>query len=219
MFVGFRNVERYLQRLVPTFADATDVVVTGISAGGFGAALNYDHIAQAFCHAAQITLVDDSGPPMTDAYITPCLQKRWRELWNLDVAIPADCAHCSNPDGGGIINYMPYLAKKYPKSRLGVVSANMDGIISLFFGYGQNDCQGLNGASAGMSGATFEAGLEELRSYYLAPSPYLGSYIIPSTSHTWLNGLSFYSTTVQGMTLPEWVNLMINQNVATHIDP
>jgi hypothetical protein len=95
----------------------------------------------------------------------------------------------------------------------------MDGVISLFFGYGTNDCQGLSGTSAGMSGVMFQAGLEELRANYLSGSPNLGSYIIASTSHTWLNGLAFYNTTVSGMSLPEWVNLIMNQGIATHIDP
>ncbi len=218
MFVGFRNVERYLQRLVPTFPKATDVVITGVSAGGFGAALNYDHIAQAFCHSRN-TLVDDSGPPMSDQYMTPCLQKRWRELWNMDVAIPDDCVGCSNADGGGLVNYFPYLVKKYPKSVLSLISSDEDGIISTFYGYGMNDCQGLEGRSAGMSGPTYAAGLAEFRNNDLAGSPYIGSYILHSTSHTWLTGLSFYNTTVSGMALTEWVNLIINEGIATHIDP
>jgi hypothetical protein len=218
MFVGYRNVERYLQRLVPTFANATDVVTTGVSAGGFGAAFNYDHIAQAFCHANN-TLVDDSGPPMSDQYMTPCLQKRWRELWNMDDAIPADCVGCSNPDGGGLVNYFPYLVKKHPKSILSLISSDEDGIISTFYGYGQNNCQGLEGSSAGMSGPTYAAGLAEFRNQSLESSPYAASYIVHSTNHTWLTGLSFYSTTVQGMALTEWVNLVINDGVATHVDP
>src|SRR5439155_20626806 len=177
-------------RLVPTFADATDVVVTGVSAGGFGAAFNYDRLAQAFCHA-RVTLVDDSGPPMSDKYLAPCLQQRWRELWNLDATLPADCSACRGADGGGIVHYLPYVIDKYPTAKLGLVSANQDGIISLFFGYGANDCQGLHGASAGMSGTSFQAGLEELRATYMGSSPNVGSYFVASTSHTWLTPLTF----------------------------
>src|SRR5262245_2593785 len=35
-FVGRKNMEAFLQRIVPTFPDATQVVLTGVSAGGFG---------------------------------------------------------------------------------------------------------------------------------------------------------------------------------------
>ncbi|HWE30230.1 MAG TPA: pectin acetylesterase-family hydrolase [Polyangia bacterium] len=218
MFVGFTNIGYYLERLVPTFAGSSHVLVTGISAGGFGAALNYDRIAQAFC-GARVTLVDDSGPPMSDAYLAPCLQQRWRALWNLDATLPADCAACrGQPDGGGIVNYVDYLAKKYPTQQLGLISANMDSVISLFFGYGENDCAGLTGPSAPMAGATFAAGLDELRSNYFS-QPNLGSYIVPSTSHTWTTALTFYSTTVQSTPLPTWMNQIVNEHFATHIDP
>lgn len=217
MFVGYTNVAYYLQRLVPTFAGSTHVLVTGISAGGFGAAFNYDRIAQAFC-GARVTLVDDSGPPMSDAYLAPCLQKRWRELWNLDATLPADCAACRGADGGGIVNYVDYVAKKYPSQQLGLISANMDSVISLFFGYGENNCAGLDGPSAPMAGDKFAAGLDELRAKYFA-QPNLGSYIVPSTSHTWETALTFYSTTVQSTPLPAWMNEMVNEHFATHVDP
>lgn len=218
MFVGYRNIGLYLQRLVPTFHDATDVVVTGISAGGFGAALNYDRMAQAFCNA-RVSLIDDSGPPLSDKYLAPCLQQRWRDLWNLDATLPADCAACRGPDGGGLINYLPYLAHKYPSARLGLVSSTQDSVISLFFGFGANHCQGLDGVSAGMSGAEFEAGLDELRAQYLGTSQNLASYVVPSVSHTWITALTFYTTDVGGMSLPEWANLLANEQIATNIGP
>ena len=218
MFVGYTNVGWYLRRLVPTFAGASHVLVTGISAGGFGAAFNYDRIAQAFC-GARVTLVDDSGPPMADAYLAPCLQQRWRDLWNLDSTLPADCAACrGQPDGGGIVHYVDYLAHKYPTQQLGLISSNQDAVISLFFGYGQNDCAGLTGPSAPMSGATFSAGLDDLRGKYFS-QPNLGSYIVPSSSHTWTTALTFYTTTVDSTPLPEWMNEMVNEQLATHIDP
>jgi len=217
-FVGYRNVQYYLDRLVPTFAHASQVVVTGISAGGFGAALNYDRIAQAFCHS-NVQLLDDSGPPMSDEYLAPCLQQRWRDLWNLDAVLPADCPACRGADGGGIVNYVPYLAAKYPNARLGLISANQDGIISMFFGYGANNCAGLNGTSAGMSGATFEAGLDDLRNRYLKSVPNWGEYIVPSTSHTWTGALTFYTTKVNGTNLTDWVNQLVTNDKVSYVAP
>ncbi len=216
MFVGYRNVGYYLRRLVPTFAGTTHVLVTGISAGGFGAAFNYDRIAAAFC-GARVTLVDDSGPPMSDDYLAPCLQRRWRDLWNLDATLPADCAACrGQANGGGIVHYVDYLTSKYPNERLGLISANQDSIISLFFGYGENDCAGLTGPSAPMAGAKFAAGLADLKTHYFS-RPNLGSYIVPSTSHTWETALTFYSTTVDATPLPSWMNDIVNEQLAVHV--
>ena len=211
MFVGYTNIGHYLERLVPTFAGSSHVLVTGISAGGFGAAFNYDRIAQAFC-GARVTLVDDSGPPMSDDYLAPCLQQRWRQLWNLDSTLPADCSGCRNADGGGIVNYVDYLANKYPTQQLGLISSNQDSVISLFFGYGENNCAGLTGPSAPMAAATFEAGLEELRGKYFSKAN-LGSYIVPSVSHTWTTALTFYTTTVDATPLPTSINQMVNEQL------
>ena len=211
MFVGYRNVGLDLARVLPTFANATDVVVTGISAGGFGAAFNYDRIAQTFC-AANVSLVDDSGPPMADAYLAPCLQKRWRDLWNLDATLPADCAACRGADGGGIVNYVDYLGHKYPKASLGLVSASQDAVISLFYGFGENECAGLNGPSSPMSGAKFQAGLDDLRKNHAAGGN-LGMFVIPSVSHTWLTTPAFYVTETQGTPLDAWVGALLAGNV------
>jgi Pectinacetylesterase len=218
MFVGWRNIGLYLERLVPTFADATDVVLTGISAGGVGAAFNYDRVGAAFCRS-RVTLLDDSGPVMSDQYLAPCLQERWRELWNLDATLPPDCPSCRGANGGGMVNYLPYLTAKHPNDRMGIISANRDGIISLFFGYGANNCQGLSGFSAGMSGDTFEAGLLDVRSRYILPSKNWGSYLIDSTSHTWITALTFYNTTVSGVPLPQWVDQLVNHQSLSNVAP
>jgi hypothetical protein len=218
MFVGYRNIGLYLERLVPTFAGAEQVVLTGISAGGVGAAFNYDRVAAAFCRS-RVTLLDDSGPVMADQYLSPCLQERWREMWNLDATLPPDCASCRGPDGGGLVNFLPYLTTKHPNDQLGIISANRDSIISLFFGYGANNCQGLSGISAGMSGDTFEAGLMDVRSRFIMPSKNWGSYLIDSTSHTWITALTFYNTSVNGVPLPQWVDALVNQHTLSNVAP
>ena len=66
----------------------------GLVAGGFGAAFNYDRVSAAFC-PLPVTLLDDSGPPMSDTYLAPCLQKQWRGLWNLPGVLPAACTACA----------------------------------------------------------------------------------------------------------------------------
>ena len=59
----------------------------------------------------------------------------------------------------------------------------------------QNNCAGLSGPSAPMSGAKFEAGLDELRGKYFSQAN-LGSYIVPSDVAHLETALTFYSTTV-----------------------
>ncbi len=199
-FLGYENVGLYLQRILPTFRGASQVLLTGASAGGFGAALNYDRVASAFC-PLPVTLLDDSGPPMSDAYLAPCLQEQWRSLWNLATTLPASCTDCIDADGGGIVNYVTYLASKWPNSHMGLVSSTEDAVISTFYGYGTDDCT----SSTPLPGATYAAGLEDLRTNYLSPSGRWGTYFVDSITHTYLLGPGFYLTTVDGKPLTDWV--------------
>jgi hypothetical protein len=198
-FVGYDNMALYLQRIVFSFKNADDVLLTGISAGGFGAAFNYDRVASAFC-PTKVALLDDSGPPMSDTYLAPCLQKQWKGLWNLKTTLPAGCG-CDDADGGGIINYVTFLSDTWPNSRMGLISSTQDAVISTFYGFGSDGCT----SSTPLSGATYAAGLDDLRKNYLSKSGMWGTYFIDSTTHTYLLGPGFYSTTVSGKALPEWV--------------
>jgi hypothetical protein len=217
-FVGYRNIGLFLKRIIPTFPNVTEVLLTGVSAGGFGAAYNYDRIAQAFC-PRPVILIDDSGPPMADAYLAPCLQTRWRELWNLNATLPADCADCALPDGGGIVNYTTYIAKKYPASRMGLISSDQDGTIRQFFGYGANDCADLDGFAGSMPGNVFAEGLNDLRDNYLSMSPGWATYFVSSTSHTYLGGGAYYNTNVDNVPLTQWVGTVVSGGQAGHVGP
>lgn len=212
-FVGYRNMGVYLNRLVPTFPDVDQVLLTGISAGGFGAAFNYDRVASAFC-PTPVVLVDDSGPPMSDAFLAPCLQEQWRDLWNLAGTLPADCSACAGSNGGGIVNYVPYLAQKWPDSYLGLISSTHDSVISTFFGFGTNACT----SSAPIPGDVYAAGLDDLRTNYMSGSGKWGTYFIDSTQHTWLLGPGFFLTEVNGVKLTQWMRDLLHGS-ASNVGP
>lgn len=212
-FVGYSNIGHFLSRIVPTFPDAEDVLLTGISAGGFGAAFNYDRVAAAFC-PTPVALVDDSGPPMSDTYLAPCLQKQWRELWNLKNTLPAECPACTGPDGGGIVNYVSYLGNKWPQSRLGLISSTHDSVISTFYGFGTANCT----QALPIPGDQYAAGLEELRASYLGTSGLWGTYFVASTTHTYLLGPGFYFTQVDGVPLTQWIRDLLN-GAASNVGP
>lgn len=203
-FVGYENIHLYLKRLVPTFAQASQVLLTGVSAGGFGAAFNYDRVASAFC-PTPVVLLDDSGPPMADTYLAPCLQKQWRDLWDIDQTLSPSCTGCTGADGGGIVNYASYLSARWPESRMGLISSTHDAVISTFFGFGHDAC----GIPLPLSGAAFAAGLDDLRDNYLAPSGHWGTYFVNSISHTYLIGPGFYTTKVGNKPLTSWVKELL----------
>ena len=212
-FVGYLNVEAFLERIYPTFKGADHILVTGVSAGGFGAALNYARISDAF--KGEVTLLDDSAPPMADMYLAPCLQKQWREAWGLDAAIPAGCDECFPADGGGLANIVSYLGEAYPNEVHGLISSEQDQVIRTFYGFGGNNCTAI---LPNMSGAEYKAGLYDLRDTYLDAGGLWGSFITTGDAHTFIGGSAFYTLEVSGKLLVDWVQDLLVGDTA-HIAP
>jgi hypothetical protein len=213
IYNGYNNVEQFLGRIVPTFADAPHVLVTGVSAGGFGAGFNYHRIARSF--PGKVTLLDDSGPPMRDEYLAPCLQATWRAVWGLDSTIPGNCPDCSGPDGGGISELIRFIGARHPEQRMGLISSEFDRTIGTFFSFGVDECAGLG---AIYSAARFRDGLYDLRDEVLVPTGNWGSYFIPGIEHTWIGHSSYYSTEVDGVRLVDWLDDLLAGEVA-HVSP
>jgi hypothetical protein len=183
-FVGYANVGADLDYLVPVSKDVTRVVLAGSSAGGFGALLNFDRTQAAF-GTTPVHLLDDSGPPLGDAYLTPCLQKMFREAWNLDAVIPAGCTACRQTDGGGLQNALGWLADAHPDSRMALVSSTRDGVIRSFYGFGYPDCVA-GAAGFPMPEDVFAEGIAELRDDVLASHDNFRAYTKDSGQHVWL---------------------------------
>jgi hypothetical protein len=209
-FVGWTNVGLFLQRIVPTFPHATQVLFTGISAGGFGAALNGVRVAQAFA-PIPVVVLDDSGPPMSSTYVPTCLQKQWRELWGFDQTVLAACgSDCPNPDDYSL-DLARWAIKKQPNGTAGLISAQSDNTITAFYGFGQADCTaGFNPLPSDQ----FTAGLNEFRTTVTALTPHFGTYYIASTTHTWIARDVTFGTTVAGVALSQWIADLLAGTVA-----
>ncbi len=179
-FVGHFNMQKFIGRVVPTFSAKVDrVLLTGASAGSFGAALNFSMIQDAFGEIPVDVLLD-SGPPFADAFMPVCMQKYWRELWGFDASLPPDCNECRQADGGGIINMADFLIRKHPNATIALVSSTQDEVIRLFFSMGENNCANMLTADPVLittgqvfdptifyGAARFETGLMDLRSRFV----------------------------------------------------
>mgnify|MGYP002777819800 CR=1 FL=1 len=210
-FVGYRNVERYLERIYPTFKDVQEVVVAG---RGFGATFNYARIADTF--AGRVTLLEDSGPLMADMVLAPCLQEKVSELWNLPATLPADCPECvPGTPGGSLVNLPVFFGARYPSELHGLISSEEDSIIRSFFGFGANDCAA---ALPAMSGAEYKAGLYDLRDNYLKNSGTWGSFIQTGDAHTWIGVDAFYTAEVGGVRLVDWIADLL-AGAPSHVSP
>ncbi|MBL8942021.1 MAG: hypothetical protein JNK45_02685 [Myxococcales bacterium] len=218
-FVGWIDNGLYLSRIHPTFADVDRLLVAGSSAGGFGGGSNFERYVRRFAPPAAI-MIDDSGPPMSDDYLPPCLQAHWREIWGISDTFLASCGDaCSGQrDGGGIIHVVEHLSTALPNTTMGFISHLEDETMRLFYGYGLDECSSLYSlAPLAYPAEQYAEGLFDLRDFY-ATSPQWGTYYLDGSSHTTLLGDGFYTADVGGVSPREWFVAMLDGE-PSHVAP
>ena len=203
-FVGHRNMERYLALVAPYFRDSQQVLLTGASAGGFGAFFNTGLVADAFAEAgsaADLVLLNDSGPVLADDdALAPSLQQTWRQLWNLNETLPDNFPSRTSATGDGLEDAYAYFADTYPDITFGLLSYDRDAVIRSFYGFADWD-----GASLPQSldADVFEAALYAQRD--LLP-PAWGTFFVPGDGHTFIaSSARFYDPLVEGRSVADWL--------------
>jgi len=214
-FVGYLNLQKFIARIVPTFPNVTQVLLTGASAGGFGAGLNFGMVQDSF-GSIPVTVLDDSGPPFRSEYLPACIQQQWRQLWGFDKAIPSDCKECFNSDGSGLTDIVLYWHHKYKNARVGLVSTVQDEVMRLFFASGDNNCASNNATALSVSpypAPQYTMGLQDLVTTYQCTGA-LATYYIGGTNSNFPNPTyhqhifrsEFYTvdTDTGSVTLAQW---------------
>jgi hypothetical protein len=165
MHVGYQNFSAFLRRLAPTFASAGQVFLTGSSAGGDGALLNFGQTQRAFANAV-VHVIDDSGTlmPADVEALGIAIEPSWRTQWNLAAALPAECEACSTT----LAALYGYYAASYPKSRFSLLSYQDDSVIPAYYG---------------ITTAQFTDGLNEDLSTYFVPNANARSYVAGMFGH------------------------------------
>jgi len=132
---GHNNSLAVIGWLRDTFANVPKMLVTGCSAGGAGAILNYHFIREAMGTQAQCGyLLNDSGPIFHSGGPSQQLHDKIRAAWNTDtvldglVGLPIAVADIKKDFG--LLNKA--LARKYPRDRLSLVAYRMDLNYSLY---------------------------------------------------------------------------------------
>src|SRR5262249_16898517 len=125
-------------------------------------------VVDAFGPGRQMILIDDSGPPLSNNVIPPCLQQTFRQVWGLDGTVLADCGRdCADLDdfATGLIGHV---ASTSPTARLGVFSNTADLVIRSFMGFGWTDGQynHCDGTPTPVPADVYEAALLALRAKY-----------------------------------------------------
>lgn len=224
-FVGRTNIIKFLSRIIPTFLDAEVVLFTGSSAGGFGAFYNAEKIMDGFIDystvGTRVFVVTDSGVLFDDDFLAPCLQKRWRDLWNMDSNFSRDCKDCFNADGGGIVKGVTdYLLRKYPENSLGgAVDSLDDEIMKMFFSDEMNDCSYDNNPVINAllyPAGRYSGGLRDFRDNHMGTTRHSTFYYAGGTHQNFFAPVledRFYSNNGLSMTIAEWLTKVLQGEV------
>jgi hypothetical protein len=192
--VGFENMTAYLKRIVPTFSGASRVILSGSSAGGFGALANWWQTQQAF-GTLRVDLLDDAGPTLPAPYLSATLDQAWRNAWNLAAATPPGCTQCAT----ALDAIVPFYGSAMAGHRAALLSYTQDNVIGLFYQ---------------LSGPQVEAGLGALVTE-MAPYDIWHHFFVAGSTHTILgapdtvsNGVSLRTFITQMVTDdPGWVSV------------
>jgi hypothetical protein len=238
-FQGHNNLKLVATRALATWPTPTQLVVTGESAGGFGAAASYSFLRGFWNDVKGLKglLLDDSGPILDDKAIGPCLQvhplialtqlpsahaltdssntlatNALQEKWRKIWNINAALPPGCSCIGnkGGIVGVWNFTMTKWPNDSYGLISSLHDSTISLFFSYGDLDCVN---PVVPVGYTKLEAGLKRLAAGGVP------SYLISGSKHTHTGDKSsFYTQTSEGVLLYKWVaELLAGKNPASVI--
>ena len=191
--VGRRNVDAFLPRLRATWPAPARVVISGTSAGGFGATLNYALFRDAY-PAATMSLVDDAGPMLKGDGIPAAERAAWYANWHLGEVVDPLCAGCA----ADLSLMYPALTARHPLDRMALLTSLQDQVIGTYFLI--------------PLAADVELRMRALIADRIAPSATFRAFVIPGTSHTLLGGID--TITSGGMTLETWLSRMHDGDAA-----
>ncbi len=185
--VGRLNVEAVLPRLRATWPAPARVVMSGSSAGGFGATLNYAMFRDSYPNAT-MSLVDDAGPLLQGDGIPAAERAAWYAMWHLGEVVDPLCAGCA----ADLSLMYPALTARHPQDRMALLTSLQDQVIGSYFHI--------------PLAADLELRMRALIADRIAPSATFRAFVIPGNSHTLLGAAD--TITSGGMTLEAWLSQM-----------
>jgi hypothetical protein len=216
-FSGHLNLEKFLRRIVPTFPNASDVLLVGMSAGGTSVLMNMPLVQRAFAALPVRYINDSSMPPLSEASLAPCLQDRIRTLWGLDAGPLADCG-ASCPDAQSYWrDYALFVARSFSDRPAGFLDAIEDAQMRSLCGIGLRECTGSLLFDA-IPAASYRRELLAFRDE-VTPLPSFGTFYPRGEQHTWLKSESFYTGTAGQMSLVSWFGAIAEGRPAGHHGP
>ena len=191
--VGHLNFLAFMKRIAATWPTPDKAVLSGASAGGFGAAMNYNVFRQYFAASKASYLIDDSGPVFKGDELPQGYRDAWYASWGLDQTLGPICPDCQMD----LSAFMTGLGKNYPTDRMALLSSLQDQTISGYFV---------------QSPGTFQANLLDTATTVLDPIPNFHYFFVPGKTHTMVGNPARFTS--NGVGLWTWLTQMINDDPA-----
>ncbi|MCZ6899123.1 MAG: pectin acetylesterase-family hydrolase [Bacteroidetes bacterium] len=212
--VGFNNVTEVLNDIAPFLLDkgVTEVFLSGSSAGGYGALINYDQVAQVFPDI-DISMIADSSPVFFDTDIFPsCFNDRLETTFNLQFPPDYD-SFVTDEFPYDTQRMYEYLSNKYPDAQFGFFGYYEDPVMAFFFGFGQDDC--VDGISP-IPNDIYKEGLLDIADYLEDELGNWRVYYETGEQHTILFSSDFESMSVSDVRFTDWLS-DLNQKTAQDV--
>jgi hypothetical protein len=182
--VGHANVLAYLKRLGATFTSVDQMVVSGSSAGGFGALFDYADFRR-YWPTQNLSMLDDSGPPLEAGSFPDSFVMSWFQNWRLDKLTDPLCGQPCRDD---LSKAVPLLIATFPNDRMALLSSLQDKTIRGF---------------ALLSATGFQTVLLQMAMDLLDPAPRFHYFFVPGETHTMLGNPNNF--TQNGVPLLSWI--------------
>lgn len=206
-YVGAHNFQKALNFVKPYFdAQGIDeILLFGISAGGYGVYNNFIKVKNAFPNA-KLTVINDSGPLFNDDQaFAPCLQLGFLAIFG--VQIPQGIISVDVFSDWLTLIY-EYSSNRYPDTNFGFISSLEDNVSRYFLSFGYNNCSGAPDNQ--IPADKFSDALLHLRDSYLIPRTRWSTFYINGTSHGMFDKDELtYELEVDGKYLYEWVEQVL----------
>lgn len=186
----------------------TDLLVTGASAGGYGASAHFPWLARQFPQARLSVLADASQGVTTPAWEqgTP-----GRGSWNVQLA---PWVFGSDPGAVPSNQLLRRGAEAYPDGRFAQYTTTQDAVQTEFYAVMRLRYGPPAPGSCKRVGPDWNNQMLSTMAAYRSALPNYRSFVLPGTTHTIIADDGFYADNAAGVPFSDWLGTMIDGNPA-----
>lgn len=205
-FVGALNMALYLDELERILDDPEQILLSGESAGGFGAIFNANRVRATFPNSS-VDLLSDSGLPFDGEYLAPCYQGLWRTTWGYDETVLVDCGSSCPDNSNFVLDYYRQVRDERIDANYGLIGSLEDELLRQFYSPGEAECAGDL-----YSVERYQQGVADL---IAETGPGVGFFLSAGSDHVFLSNFRLYETSSAEVALTDWLNAFVDGEVST----